>query len=62
MRLLAIASLVCGLAASAYAAKQTRKGDLAMGKALTLVPKPQRALLKTQIQQAKTQPAIAQQC
>jgi len=50
------------LAASAYAAKQTRKGDLAMGKALTLVPKPQRALLKTQIQQAKTQPAIAQQC
>jgi hypothetical protein len=50
------------LAVSAYAAKQTRKGDLAMAKAITLVPKAQRALLKTQIQQAKTNPAIAQQC
>jgi hypothetical protein len=50
------------LAVSAYAAKQNRKGDLAAAKALSLVPKPQRALLKTQIQQAKTQPAIAQQC
>jgi hypothetical protein len=50
------------LAVSAYAAKQTRKGDLAMAKAITLVPKAQRALLKTQIQQAKKQPAIAQQC
>jgi hypothetical protein len=50
------------LAVSAYAAKQTRKGDLAMAKALTLVPKAQRALLTTQIQQAKKQPAIAQQC
>jgi hypothetical protein len=50
------------LAASAYAAKQTRKGDLAMAKALSLVPKPQRALLKTQIQQAQKQPTIAQQC
>jgi hypothetical protein len=50
------------LAASAYAAKQTRKGDLATGKALSLVPKAQRALLKTQIQQAKKQPTIAQQC
>ena len=50
------------LAVSAYAAKQNRKGDLAMTKALTLVPKPQRALLKTQIQQAKKNPQIAQQC
>ena len=50
------------LAASAYAAKQTRKGDLALNKVLTLVPKAQRALLKAQIQQAKTQPAVAQQC
>jgi hypothetical protein len=50
------------LAASAYAAKQTRKGDLAMAKALSLVPKAQQAVLKTQIQQAKTQPAVAQQC
>jgi hypothetical protein len=50
------------LAASAYAAKENRKGDLALGKALTLVPKAQRTLLKTQIQQAKTQPAVARQC
>jgi hypothetical protein len=50
------------LAASAYAANQTRKGDLAMTKALSLAPKAQRALLKTQIQQAKKQPTIAQQC
>jgi len=50
------------LAVSAYAAKQTRKGDLAMAKAITLVPKAQRTVLKTQIQQAKTNPAIAQQC
>jgi hypothetical protein len=52
---------VC-LAASAYAAKQTRKGDLALNKALALAPKAQRSQLKTQIQQAKTQPTIAQQC
>ena len=50
------------LAASAYAAKQNRKGDLALAKALVLVPKVQRVLLKQQIQQAKTQPQIAQQC
>jgi hypothetical protein len=50
------------LAVSAYAAKQTRKGDLATAKAVTLVPKAQRGLLKTQIQQAKTNPQIAQQC
>ena len=50
------------LAASSYAAKQNRKGDLALDKALSLVPKAQRTLLKTQIQQAKTQPSVAQQC
>jgi hypothetical protein len=50
------------LAVSAYAAKQTRKGDLAMAKAMDLVPKAQRALLKTQIQSAKTNPQIAQAC
>jgi hypothetical protein len=50
------------LAVSAYAAKQTRKGDLALGKALSLAPKAQRALLKTQISAAKTQPTVAQQC
>jgi predicted Zn-dependent protease len=50
------------LAASAYAAKQIRKGDLAASKALALVPKSTRAVLKTQLQQAKTQPSVAQQC
>jgi len=50
------------LAASAYAAKQTRKGDLALAKALTLVPKLSRANLKTEIESAKTTPAIAQTC
>jgi hypothetical protein len=50
------------LAVSAYAAKQTRKGDLAMAKALALVPKPQRALLGKQIASAKTNPQLAQQC
>jgi hypothetical protein len=50
------------LAVSAYAAGQTRKGDLAAAKALTLVPKAQQALLKNAMNQAKTQPAVAQQC
>jgi hypothetical protein len=50
------------LAVSAYAAKQTRKGDLATDKAVTLVPKAQQATLKSEIQTAKTNPAIAQQC
>ena len=50
------------LAVSAYAAGQTRKGDLALDKALTLVPKAQRKLLTTQIQAAKKQPTLAQQC
>lgn len=50
------------LAANAYAAGQTRKGDLASAKALTLVPKLQRTLLQSRIQQAKTNPAVAQSC
>jgi tetratricopeptide (TPR) repeat protein len=50
------------LAVSAYASKQNRKGDLALAKALTLVPKAQRTTVKTQITTAKTQPSIAQQC
>jgi hypothetical protein len=50
------------LAVSAYAAKQTRKGDLAMDKALTMVPKAEQLTLKTQISQAKTTPSIAQSC
>jgi hypothetical protein len=50
------------LAVSAYAAGQTRKGDLAAAKALSLVSKAQQALLKNAIDQAKTQPSVAQQC
>jgi hypothetical protein len=50
------------LAASAYAAKQTRKGDLALAKALTLVPKLQKATLKSSIRAAKTQPTVAKSC
>ncbi len=50
------------LAASAYAAKQTRKGDLAAAKAIGLVPKAQQFAIKQALQQAKTNPQIAQQC
>jgi hypothetical protein len=50
------------LAVSAYAAKQTRVGDLALGKALSLAPKAERSTLKTQLSAAKTQPALAQEC
>jgi hypothetical protein len=50
------------LAASAYAAKQTRKGDLAAAKALSLVPKASRSQLKLVLQQAKTNPQVAQSC
>jgi hypothetical protein len=50
------------LAVSAYAAGQTRKGDLASAKALSMVPKAQQALLKNQLNAAKSQPSVAQQC
>ncbi len=50
------------LAVSAYAAKQTRKGDLALAKALSLVPKLSRPALKSRIQAAQTTPAVAQSC
>jgi hypothetical protein len=50
------------LAVSAYAAQQTRKGDLALAKALSLVPKLSQSTLKSQIQAAKTRPSIAQAC
>jgi len=50
------------LAVSAYAAGQTRKGDLASAKALSMVPKAQQALLKNQLTAAKAQPSVAQQC
>ncbi len=50
------------LAISAYAAKQTRKGDLAAAKALTMVPKASRKQLQTEINTAKTNPSLAQSC
>jgi hypothetical protein len=50
------------LAANAYAANNTRTGDLASAKALSLVPKVQRTLLKSNIEKAKTDPSVAQSC
>ncbi len=50
------------LAASAYAAQQTRKGDLALAKALSLTPKASQKTVKSEIQAAKTTPTIAQSC
>ena len=50
------------LAAAAYAAKQTRKGDLALAKALALVPQLSRTQLKSAIIAAKTTPTVAQSC
>jgi hypothetical protein len=50
------------LAVNAYAANQTRKGDLASAKALTLVPKLQRTTLQSQLTSAKTNPQVAQTC
>lgn len=50
------------LALTAYAAKQTRVGDLAKARALSLVPKASRKQLATSLDSAKTQPAIAQGC
>jgi tetratricopeptide (TPR) repeat protein len=48
-------------AITAYAASQTRVGDLASAKALTLVPKAQKLTLKQSFQQAKSSPSSAQQ-
>ena len=50
------------LAANAYAAGQTRTGDLASQKALSLVPQAQRTLLKSKMASAKTDPTVAQSC
>lgn len=50
------------LAVSAYAAKDNRLGDLALNKVLALEPKAQRPTLESQINAAKTQPTVAQQC
>jgi hypothetical protein len=48
------------LAVLAYAAGQTRKGDLARGKALELAPKDQREVLKSSIDDAKQAQATQQ--
>lgn len=45
------------LAVLAYLASQTRKGDLAAAKAVSLEPKPQQAALKAQLATAKTEAA-----
>lgn len=50
------------LAISAYAANQTREGQLAANKAATMVPKAERKTLLNQINAAKTQPTLAQSC
>jgi hypothetical protein len=47
-------------AITAYAAKQTRLGDLASAKALTIVPKTQQTSLKSSFQAAKASPSSAQ--
>ena len=47
------------LAVTAYAAGQTRKGDLAAAKALSLLPKAQRTPISTSFKAAKTSPASA---
>ncbi len=49
------------LAASAYAAGQTDRADLALNKALSLSPKAQRATVKSEVTAAKTNPSIVQQ-
>jgi tetratricopeptide (TPR) repeat protein len=49
------------MAASAYAAGQTDKGDLALTKALSFAPKSQHATIKSEVTAAKTQPSIVQQ-
>jgi hypothetical protein len=51
------AALFSQLAVLAYAAGQTRKGDLASDKAVSLAPKAQRAGLKAQLESAKSQGA-----
>ncbi|MGI8714640.1 MAG: hypothetical protein ACR2NR_15980 [Solirubrobacteraceae bacterium] len=52
---------VC-LALTAYAANQTRVGDLAKAKALSLSAKSIRKTLSSELDQAKTTPSVAQNC
>src|SRR4051794_6949136 len=53
-------ALYAQLAQLAYLAGQSRKGDLAAGKAVELAPKDQKNVVKSQLDQAKTQ-ALQQQ-
>jgi hypothetical protein len=48
-------------AITAYAARETRLGDLASAKALTLIPKAQQLAMKQSFQQAKSSASTAQQ-
>ncbi|MGO9898554.1 MAG: hypothetical protein ACLP0J_02410 [Solirubrobacteraceae bacterium] len=50
------------LAASAYAAKQTRKASLAAAKAVSLTSKLEQLTVKQLLQDAKTSPVVAQEC
>jgi hypothetical protein len=50
------------LAAASYAAKETRKGDLATAKALSLTPKAQQFPVKQALTQAKSKPSAQTQC
>lgn len=50
------------LAISAYAAGQTRKGDLASAKAVSMVPKASQKQVSSAIAAAKAQPTLAQSC
>ncbi len=49
------------LAVTAYAAKNTRVGDLASSKALSMLSKVQQTTMKTEFTQAKSSPSTAQQ-
>jgi predicted Zn-dependent protease len=49
------------LAVTSYAAGQTRKGDLATAKSLSLLPKASQATIKLQLNQAKSSSSTAQQ-
>lgn len=57
----AASPFIC-LAATSYAAKQTRKGDLATAQAISLAPKLQRLQVKQELKTAKTSNSVAQSC
>jgi hypothetical protein len=50
------------LAFSAYAAKQTRKGNLAAAKAVSLAPKLEQLAIKNLLLESKTSTSLAQEC